>query len=199
MNRPAPDPTPAHGFNLRSQADRDWSERAGICAELLAPVLSRYPSPTLADVGCGDRKLHRKLAETGLDVAYSGFDLRPQGPEVAAFDVERDDLPGRFDVAALLGVTEYLVDLPGSLARLGRHCDWIVLSHVLRGSQPPSPQRLAELGWHNHLDRAGLVRCMADAGLEPVEERLTPDARTLVVLCTTAAQRARAASIIQPG
>jgi hypothetical protein len=173
-------------FNLRSQSERGWWERAQIGVDLLSTIAGVEAAMRIADIGCGDRKLAQALAERGLACVYTGFDLLPQDDLVQAFDIERDVLPQRVDAAVLLGVSEYLGDLQRALARQRGRCDWLLASHVLRTVRSPGPERLAELGWRNHLARDDFVALVERAGYGIVAERVTPDTKTLVVLCTSA-------------
>ncbi|MEP6501932.1 MAG: hypothetical protein ABJD97_01270, partial [Betaproteobacteria bacterium] len=80
-------------FNLRSQSERGWWERAQIGVDLLSTIAGAQHPMRVADIGCGDRKLAQALAERGLARADAGFDLLPQDEHVRAFDVDRDVLP----------------------------------------------------------------------------------------------------------
>lgn len=166
-------------FNLPQQQAGGWWARARIAADLIAEVLP--PTGALADIGCGDRKLQAVLAERGVAVAYAGFDLLPQSPEVAPFDLRQDTLPRSFDAAALLGVTEYLPDIGDVLRRLAPQCGALVVSHVLASERSPSPARLAELGWISHLHREPFLAAVRRGGFAIERERMTPDGRTLLV------------------
>jgi hypothetical protein len=172
-------------FNLGDQRDRGWHERAEACAEMLAEFLPA--SASVADIGCGDRKLKEVFVARGARWRYTGFDLLPQSAEVLQFDVRRDRLPGAFDAAVMLGVTEYIEDIPAALRRLREECQWLVASHVLASARSPSPARLIELGWVSHLDRTGFAGAMRAGGFEARRERMTPDGRTLLI----AAERMR--------
>lgn len=167
-------------FNLSDQRDRGWYERAQTCIDLLADILPERAR--LADIGCGDRKLRDLLAANGIWCEYAGFDLLPQSTEVIRFDVRSDRLPGGFDIAVLMGVTEYLEDIPTALQLMGESCQWLAASHVLASHRSPSPARLSELGWVSHLDRAEFTRAVGKGGFEVVRERMTPDGRTLLVV-----------------
>jgi hypothetical protein len=171
--------TGPNAFNLGDQRDRGWHERAEVCAGMLAEFLP--PEGSLADIGCGDRKLQQVLAAHGAAWRYAGFDLLPQSDEVTRFDVRHDRLPGSFDAAVLLGVTEYIEDIPAALHRLRGSCQWLFASHVLASPRSPSPARLIELGWVSHLDRKGFNEAVRAGGFEPRREQLTPDGRTLLI------------------
>jgi hypothetical protein len=182
----------AYTFNLTSQADRGWWERAHVCADLLAPLCEAGdPVRSLADVGCGDRKLERVLAERHMGLAYLGFDLVPQSDEVVPFDLNVERLPLAVDVLVLLGVTEYLEYFVTSLARQAPQCRYLILSHVMRGPKSPSAARLLELGWRNHFDEEVLVSRLKLARFDVAASRWTPDGKSLLLQCVSQAWRPR--------
>lgn len=113
LRRKSRQPEP-HPFNCHNQARQPWIERTEAAARLIRTLSERVPVQTVADIGCGDRKLGAHLR--GFD--YHGFDMMPQSRKVSRFDVQRDRLPETFDVAVLLGVTEYLGDPESVLRRL---------------------------------------------------------------------------------
>jgi hypothetical protein len=171
-------------FNLDQQAERGWLERSARAATMLATLAAAEPGlRRLADIGCGDTKLRRSLAARDIQLAYQGFDLLPQRPDVLPFDLSTDSLSEPFDVVVLLGVTEYLPDLAGTLARLKPSCRHLLLSHVLKSAKSPSPQRLAELGWRQHLTDEQLQDCIASADFRIRDRDFTPDGRTRLLLC----------------
>jgi hypothetical protein len=92
-------------FNLDSQNSPAWLDRAEKSAELLAEFSRQRSGPLrVSDLGCGDQKLKRVLAERGVTVDYKGYDLKPQSADVEALDVERCLPATQADVAAVLGV-----------------------------------------------------------------------------------------------
>jgi hypothetical protein len=177
-------------FNLRSQRQPDWIDRARICAQMIGKLVAAPDGPCdVADIGCGDQKLGAMLARRCLPVTYVGYDLMPQAPNVVRFDLSFDRLqPGR-GIVTLLGVIEYLTDLAGALAPLSATCRYLIVSHVLLTEKSPSPQRAAELGWKTHHTRQELEAVICSAGFELLEGRMTPDRRTLVLCCRSTADR----------
>lgn len=169
-------------FNLTTQREPGWIERADLAARMLSALRDADPSvQRLADIGCGDRKLARALEAAGLTMDYEGYDLLPQHESVQRFDLDSDRLDHPVDAVALLGVTEYLRDFRSALERLRASSRYVLLSHVLRGPRPPTPQRLAELGWVNHLSDGELRSLVADAGFEICQQDMTPDGKTRVL------------------
>jgi hypothetical protein len=178
----------AAGFNCGDQKTPTWHERAEVAAELLAGARElAQPGATVADIGCGDGKLRDALRGRGLTAAWCGYDLRPQLPEVVAFDVVRDTLPPGHAAAVLLGVVEYLADPTAVLAMLAREVPVLVVSHVLRDPATYPPARLAELGWNDLVDEEGFAAVLAASGWRTVAKRRTPDGRALVWSCERAA------------
>lgn len=171
-------------FNCNDQASITWVQRAIVCASFVESLSSEVNFPiTLADIGCGDQKLRGVLAQTGLEFAYHGFDLIPQSNEVTLLDIACSDLPRQFDFGIMLGVTEYLRNLSGVFSRLAHSVHFLVVSHVIRQGATYGSEQLRELKWVNHQSDSELLLLLGDAGFEVISQQLTPDERSLVVLC----------------
>lgn len=170
-------------FNCSDQTQWSWVQRAEVCLDLVVDVLPKHCSGVLADIGCGDRKLLRALEGRGLQIRYQGYDLNPQSEEVEAFDVRRDLLPSEIDLAVMLGVTEYLEDLPAVLRSLSSQAPRLILSHVIRQSDEYTPERRAKLGWLNHLSRDELREIVQNANFEVLGERMDLENKTLLLAC----------------
>lgn len=174
---------PRAPFNCGDQHRTSWLQRASTAAALLAGLSElRAPGASVADLGCGDGKLCDALRAAGIPAAWCGYDLHPQSTAVRAFDVQRDALPSGHTVAVLLGVIEYLPDLPTVLAGLGAAVPFVLLSHVQRDPERYPPARLRELGWCNHLATAEVEALLRRAGFELRAQSTTPDGRTQVLL-----------------
>jgi hypothetical protein len=184
------EPTDGHRpFNCADQATPTWRQRADVCAELLTGLVPARGAPLqLADIGCGDQKLRDSLRACGVSVDYTGYDLLPQTSDVHRFDVRSDLLPRQHDVAVMLGVIEYLQDLPVALGRLARQVPYLVLSHVIRQGDTYTPEMLAKLGWVNHLALGELEELLSNSGYAESTHRLTPDGRTMLVVCVSRLQ-----------
>ena len=175
-------------FNCADQATATWFERAQVCADLVGSIPCQLGTPlSLADIGCGDQKLRNALEPRGLLFSYSGYDLLPQTPDVDMFDVRRDALPRKHDVAIMLGVIEYLADLATVLAGLARDVRYLVVSHVVRQNDEYSAEHLTALGWLNHLAAGQLESMLKSSGFLVMDGRMTPDGKTKVFLCRSAA------------
>ncbi len=171
-------------FNCDLQIAPSWMRRAEVAAGLLAGACADGQRRwSLADVGCGDRKLRTALTTRTLPIDYVGFDLHPQSPDITRFDAAADSLPRPFDIAVMLGVTEYLPDLPSALRRLSDRADQVLLSHVVAERSDYSPTQLDELGWINHLTTTAFEALLADVGLHPIDRVWIDDDRVLLVLC----------------
>lgn len=178
-------PQPPASFNLQSQDKHAWLDRAEKCAELLATFSEGRPGTVrLSDLGCGDQKLKRALAQRGLDVEYRGYDLMPQSAEVEAVDLERSLPQTPADIAVVLGVIEYLSDPGAFFKRLASHARAAIISHVTRSGAKYSKRDLKKLGWRNHLSAAEVEVLLAGAGWAVQARRKTEDGRTDLWLAT---------------
>jgi 2-polyprenyl-3-methyl-5-hydroxy-6-metoxy-1,4-benzoquinol methylase len=137
----------------------------------------------LADLGCGDEKLKSAIARRGLAIDYVGFDLAPQVAHIARLDIASDAIPAGFDIAALLGVLEYVADPVAALARLRQAIPLLVVSHVAPDTKPIAGATRRKLNWVTVLTKAEFEAALARAGYAIIESRLTPDRRTRVWLC----------------
>ena len=170
-----------HPFNCETQQGEKWLARAQIAADLVASVATGPIS--VADLGCGDRKMKAALEDAGLEVDYHGFDLMPQSESVERLDIQHDPMPGPFDVALLLGVLEYVPDVVSVLRRVHRTAPVLVVSH-LRGDDAYFTARLARRQkWRTVLERRNFESHLAEAGWSIAETRLTPDQLTILWLC----------------
>lgn len=173
-------------FNVADQGAASWNARAVACAELLATLpAARRPGATLADVGCGDGKLRAALRAQGLALAWRGYDLHPQAPDVARFDVRAEPLPTA-TIAALLGVADYIADLPALFASLARAAEALVVSHVARDERLYPPAKRRQLGWVSHVDADDFARLLVAAGWRVLARRRIDDQRTQILLCERA-------------
>ena len=172
-------------FNLHQQTDHSWHDRTARSIQLLSRV-SMPPgraSLRLADIGCGDLKLREALS--GSPFSYEGFDLLPQSPEVRQFDVQKEALPDGYDVAVLLGVTEYLEDLEATLRRLAGEVPHLLISHVVREEGKPPSRSCGNLRWRTRWTRGEMEAALARAQFAIVESLLTADGATRLWLCAS--------------
>ena len=81
------------------------------------------------------------------------------------------------------------------IGSLARQVPYVIVSHVLRQHDYYSPERLAELGWRNHLSESETHELLGRNGFAVIEARFAPDQRTLVLLCRSVRfESSRAAS-----
>jgi hypothetical protein len=171
-------------FNCDDQGTLAWRQRADACVALLRSIVSPCDGLlSLADIGCGDQKLRDALRVHGVQCRYQGYDLLPQSLEVHCFDVRRDSLPKIHDIAVMLGVIEYLRNLPEVLMALAPRVPYLIVSHVFRQNGLYTAERLAELGWLHHLSEKELDGILTNSGFSVIERCIAPDTRTLLLSC----------------
>lgn len=171
-------------FNVASQGLATWQDRSEKCADLITGLQPRLgASATLADVGCGDRKLAAALERRALGLDYSGFDLRPQSPETTLFDANTAALPGRFDVVTAMGVIEYLGSVEKFFESTQRRCRYFVVSHVAADMSSYTQSELDRLGWAHHMSCAEVENLLTSAGFSIVATSVTDDRKTKLWMC----------------
>jgi len=139
----------------------------------------------LADLGCGNQRLRSSLqSEFGSTrIVYRGFDIHPQADDVAFFDVRQAAPPGEWDVVAMLGVLEYVEDLPAALRRLAGAAPWYLVSHVVSDGRPAAESERRRYGWTRLPSAAELSQELAQAGFTVAGHRLLDEGRTGLWVC----------------
>lgn len=170
---------PAHS---QDQMSVDGQNRIDKAAGLIVAALAGHTGPSVADIGCGDGRLQEQLSRQSVDCQYRGYDLLPQSPSVQALDISRQRLPQHCDLAVMLGVSEYLDDLAGTLTRLRDDAEQLVISHSL-GDRPRDVEELQRLGWRNHLSREHFERLLTTAGWSVRDRVTTDDGKTCIWSC----------------
>jgi len=173
----------ANEFNCAHQSLWSWVQRAEVCAELLSDIFHAGDGIAVSDIGCGDGKLEPLLRKLGLVRSYQGYDIRPQSDKVIQFDVQKDNLPKGSDVIVMLGVIEYLNELPSALAALSARAPYLVLSHVIKQNDEYTPARRKELGWLNHLSDDELTACLARANYDVIQKRMDKEDKNILIAC----------------
>ncbi|HJQ15610.1 MAG TPA: methyltransferase domain-containing protein [Allosphingosinicella sp.] len=158
-------------YNLGTQKRAAWIERASIAADLLGGVLDLGAS--IADVGCGDGKFKRELIRRRPDVRYSGFDIMPQRSSVTKLDIQNEELPASFGAVAMLGVLEYVRDVPVTLAKIARAAPYLVVSHVNPEDGNLPAERLAT--WTSVLTGAEFEAALHSANYSILDCQMTSD------------------------
>lgn len=140
--------------------DASWEPRTRRAAELVPK------SSHVIEFGAGSRNLERYLDPS---CTYVPSDIVDRGPDTLVCDLNERPLPdlgaGTYDVAVILGVLEYLRDVPSVLDWLAKQVDVCVVSYVclepkrhsLRGVRD-SRLRL-KAGWMNNY-REGEIRSL---------------------------------------
>jgi hypothetical protein len=158
------------------------------CVDMLKSIRPRpRRSLVLSDVGCGDQKLAQCLAEQGMRVEYRPYDLLPQSPEVRPLDIETELPQAGSDVISMLGVAEYLSDLPAVFQRLSAETRYLLVSYVVSDYSDYSAEKLDALGWKNHFDRQAFTRILEESGFAVETSVLTANGRTAIWLCRAVA------------
>jgi hypothetical protein len=178
--------TGVEAFNCHEQTDAAWLDRAKIAAEMVSELVQNdgLVQVHLADIGCGDQKFRKVLSGEVSEASYSGFDLHPQSDDVAPFDIEADQLPTPMDIAVLLGVLEYSVNIPAALLRLRPKIQYLVVSHAVRDRRATDAKTKRRLNWKSHLTEAEFVDTLNMAGFTVSKRRVTSNGRSIVWLCT---------------
>jgi len=136
-----------------------WSDRSAAAAKLCRP------GQWVCDIGCGMRGLGALLP---LGCTYLPADLRCWEPVVERCDLNAGLLPerhlARCEVVTLLGVIEYIYDLPRLLAALARRAETVVLSY---NSAELSEVDRAGYGWVNALTSEAILELLRQAGFLP--------------------------------
>ena len=171
-------------FNIESQSSSGWLDRAEKCAKLISFISSELSNaPTLADVGCGDKKLKEALSAESINFRYQGYDICPQYSDIKKFDANFEELGIHYDVVAALGITEY-INLPKFLLSARNHCRFFAVSHVLNKPGLYSQDDIIRLGWKNHFPENEFELALASAGFEIRKSTITKNNKTKIWLCS---------------
>ena len=175
-------------FNCGEQNDAAWVDRAEIAAEFISQASRSAAKPqTVADIGCGDGKLGRILAQRGENISYRGYDLVPQSENVTRFNVDTDRLP-KFDIAVLLGVLEYSADIRIPLKMLAETATSLVISHAVSDYRKMSVTALKRMNWKTHLSSDEFSEKLTEAGFSIIDSRLTANQKSIVWYCARRTQ-----------
>ncbi|MEO0033908.1 MAG: hypothetical protein RIS94_3666 [Pseudomonadota bacterium] len=159
---PAPTTTPASEFTHWAQLATRWDKRAQIAGDWLAT------EPGVVDIGCGLMTLRDYLT---AGTRYVPVDMVDRGPGTVLVDLNAGTLPHFAErAAAMLGVIEYVHDLPRFLPQL-RQFERVVLSYNHASVQDVLWRlRLREkrVGWGHRLGPVAFARALERAGLHIV-------------------------------
>ena len=138
--------------------------KAPYLAELVRAV---GPGARVLDYGCGIGSDGLALLEAGYSVAFADFDnpsvrylrwrLERRGVDAPIYDLDRDEVPGGFDLAFAFDVIEHVPDPFGFLAELERRARLVLVNFL-----EPEP---GETALHRRLPVRGLLRHAASRRL----------------------------------
>ena len=142
-----------------SSYEQFWSDRSVAAAGLCAA------GQWVCDIGCGQQRLAALLP---AGCTYLPADLRRWTPAVETCDLNAGRLPerhlARCDVVTLLGVIEYVYDLPRLFAALARHAETVVVSY---NCIELADVDRAGFGWVNALTSEALATIVSQSGFQP--------------------------------
>jgi predicted TPR repeat methyltransferase len=179
-------------FNCLDQDTPTWEERANaavaLCRSQLTADTRHGDVWTIADLGCGNRRLEKILAqERDLPHEYRGYDLHPQSERTMRVDLLRETPPGHADLAFVLGVLEYIADLASFFQRLHNYASLFIFSYVVVDStQQLSTEQRRRIGWRTHHSSDEIASLLAAAGYQIVDTARCIGDSTAVWLTRTA-------------
>lgn len=141
-----------------------WADPANLSAAWdgrAARVAAHIPRGThVLDVGAGAMALRRFL---DTSVRYTPADIVAREPGCLVADLNQGQFPaGRFDYVTMLGVLEYLHDLPGVLRRARAAAPRAIFTYSLYAGGERDGRRA--LGWFNDFTATELSALLAEAG-----------------------------------
>jgi hypothetical protein len=140
-----------------------WSDRSVAAGQMLPS--GRH----ICDIGCGMQGLREHLPAGST---YLPADLRAWTPEVMVCDLNAGHLPERYlaqcHVVCLLGVIEYVYDLPRLFEALRQRVETILVSY---NCVDLAEVDRAGYGWVNSLSSEQVPALLQDHGFRPVEVR----------------------------
>jgi predicted TPR repeat methyltransferase len=140
-----------------------WNARADLAADLVDA------GGSLLEIGVG-AGYFKSIIEDRVD--YTGVDLAPVVPGVAAFNLESDRLPApRYDCIVALGVLEYVHDLERAVSLLSEATDTLVLSYCSAEPGYTAQGFRLGMGWVNGLLEEEFLALLARHGFRPDDRR----------------------------
>ncbi len=176
---------------VRSTDYARWTDQRHLCAEW-APRTQRAaalvpPHSRVIEFGAGNRTLEQHLDPT---CTYVASDIVDRGPGTIIYDLNERPLPalsaGTYDVAVLMGVLEYVRDVPSVIDWLAKNVQVCVVSYVCAGLGGSSGGGIREtagrlgLGWLNHYSTEEFRLLFRERGLVSTHEENWEDNRLFV-------------------
>jgi hypothetical protein len=165
-----------------SSLEESWKPRTRRAAALV-PDGSR-----VIEFGAGNRNLEPYLDPS---CTYVASDLVDRGPGTIVCDLNRRPLPdlgaGAYDAAVLLGVLEYLRDVPSVLDWLAKHVSVCVVSYVCRQASRYSLRGMFDsvgrltAGWMNNYRDEELRSLFRERGFVSLREESWGNNRLFVI------------------
>jgi hypothetical protein len=153
------------------QLEAAWNQRAQVAADLIPA------GATVLDLGCGSMALERYLPPA---CTYLPCDVIARDQRTLVHDFNAGEFPMTDEAThiTVLGVVEYLYDVPAFLRHLGACARPVVLSYNPADLAPHLDR--AALGWVNHLRLSELEQALGEAGLA-VRTRVRIDANQVLL------------------
>jgi hypothetical protein len=171
-------------YNLKDQKATPWHQRA-IEASLMIRDYYNSTSPAhfhLVDLGCGDKKLFTNLEAAKLNFKYTGYDLLPQSADVHPLDLNQNVFHHDADMTAILGVLEYINDVPSLLKKLNTLSPAIVLSYVVSDSGCYNEAARSHMQWKNNYSVNEIMEIVRASGYTVTSNKMLDNDRTLLLL-----------------
>ncbi|REF89623.1 methyltransferase family protein [Methylovirgula ligni] len=143
---------------IPASSSQGWNDRAALAAEMLGDVRS------VTDIGCGAMALERYLPHA----TYVPVDCVQRDARTIVVDLNREPAPETgTDAATLLGVLEYIHDVPKLLADLARAYRVILVTYN-QAEDRQSAEGVTRDTWVNSFTRDQLGDVFEQSGLHIV-------------------------------
>ncbi len=173
-------------YNLKDQKATPWHQRAHE-ASLMIHDYYKSTSPSqfhLVDLGCGDKKLFNNLETSKLSFKYTGYDLLPQSADVHPLDLNQNMFHHDADMTAILGVLEYISDVPSLLKKINHQSQAVVLSYVVSDSGCYTEAARTNMQWKNNYSVNEIMEIVTASGYSVTRNKMLDNNRTLLLLAT---------------
>jgi hypothetical protein len=142
------------------------------------------PGATVLDLGCGAMALRQYLPP---GCQYHPADLVSRGPDAQVVDLNKGEFPvGSFDWIVMLGVIEYVFDVPAVLHACRKAAKFLVVDYNSQWLDVPAARR--RCGWVNDLRPGEFLDLAIAADWKNVAVLKVVNGRYMYVLDTNVAQ-----------